>query len=369
MSTAVSRQQNQAVASSQQQGGSAKTMEYIPFGESNPIILSIPICRAYVCHPTKRGFDPPDAEVFKFMVLCRSGKLNPFTGDCWLVGYDSNDGPTFTMITSVAAIMKRAEWHPKYKGCESGLIVVRGQDALEIEGECPIPGDRVVGSWCRVYRSDRDVPITSKLEIGAYDQGRSLWKDKKNTMIVKCAIAASHRKAFPTAMHGMYCQEEMEAGTIDSVAVKRDAIQQPTKSERIAASLGHVTDKPEKFSPQSQEVFVPESSAVPIRNTVPVQSEDHNRYGSLPFDEVNTDASVKVEHVATQEEVTSKHSVGWGAVSAYLAKAESVEDVMKYDSLVNGEANIMSLTDEERSSVGKLFDDAVARIKKAKKGV
>jgi phage recombination protein Bet len=182
---------------------------FIPFGESESIKLSVGMVRQFLAIPTKSGKFPSDADCLKFVMLCRARQLNPWVKDCWLVGYDSKDGPTFEQITAHQALLKRAEANPAYRGVESGVIVKRGDEIIEIEGAFAIDGDILIGGWARVWRSDRDLPQVGKVKLATYDTKMSRWAKDPHGMIQKVAEAAALRKAFPTQLGGLYCAEEM----------------------------------------------------------------------------------------------------------------------------------------------------------------
>ena len=189
-------------------------VEYIPFAEQKAITLSIAMVKRFLTHPTKSGKMPTDDDVMKFIMLCKSQELNPWTGDAYLLGYDAHDGPQFSMITAVQALFKRAEANVNFDGMEQGVIVVKqkGDDA-EPEyraGDLVLPGENLVGGWARVYRKDREVPFFDALKLGTFNTGRSQWKKDPAGMIVKCAEASVLRKAFPTQLGGLYHDAEMQ---------------------------------------------------------------------------------------------------------------------------------------------------------------
>lgn len=182
---------------------------FIPFGESESIELSVGMVKKFLAIPTKSGKMPSDEDCLRFVMLCRARQLNPWVKDCWLVGYDGKDGPTFEQICAHQALLKRAEANPSYRGMDSGVIVKRGDDIIEIEGAFAIDGDILLGGWSRVWRSDRDVPQVGKVKLATYDTKMSRWGKDPHGMIQKVGEAAALRKAFPTQLGGLYCAEEM----------------------------------------------------------------------------------------------------------------------------------------------------------------
>src|SRR3990167_6984236 len=99
--------------------------DYTPLGEGQPIKLSTAMVRRYLCVPTKSGKMPDDGDVIKFMMMCRQRALNPFTGDAYLLGYDTEYGPKFSIVVAIQAFFKRAEINKAFEGIESGVVIER----------------------------------------------------------------------------------------------------------------------------------------------------------------------------------------------------------------------------------------------------
>ena len=146
-----------------------------------------------------------EQDIIMFMSLCKFNKLNPFLKEAYLVKYGSQPAQ---MITSKEAYFKRAEENPNYKGIRSGIIVMRQNQIQEVEGCFQAPGDLLLGGWAEVYRSDRDFPVVSKVNLSEYDKKQSVWNEKKSTMIAKIAKVQALREAFPSQLGAMYLGEE-----------------------------------------------------------------------------------------------------------------------------------------------------------------
>src|SRR5699024_12758212 len=99
-----------------------------------------------------------------FINLCRYQKLNPFLNEAYLVKFGEQPAQ---IIVSKEAFMKRAENHPQYEGFEAGIIVERDGELVEVEGAVKLSKDKLIGGWAKIYRSDRKMPITSRIsQIG-----------------------------------------------------------------------------------------------------------------------------------------------------------------------------------------------------------
>lgn len=165
--------------------------------------LSFQIVRNYL---TRGNAQVTDAEVIQFISICKANGLNPFIGECWLVKFQ---GSPASMITARDAFLKRAESSPNFEGMQSGIIIIRDGKVYEEEGAFFLPGDQLVGGWCKVYRSDRKFAYISKVRLSEYNKGKSTWAAIPGTMIQKVAEAQALRKAFPFQMSGLYTPEEM----------------------------------------------------------------------------------------------------------------------------------------------------------------
>ena len=171
--------------------------------------LSYSIVRKYL---TKGNADVTDQELVQFISVCKFNKLNPFLNEAYLIKFKSARGDgNAQMIVSKEALFKRAEACEQYDGIEAGIIVLRGDNVVELEGCFRQAKDVLLGGWAKVYRKDRRVPTVSKVNISEYDKGNSIWNEKKATMISKIAKVQALREAFPSQLGAMYAKEETSA--------------------------------------------------------------------------------------------------------------------------------------------------------------
>lgn len=185
-------------------------VEFVPFGATDSIRLTAAMVRGFIAVPTRSGKLPTERDCIKFIMLCRGKRANPFEGDCYLIGYDSKDGPSFSMVCGQDLFMKRAEGSEDYDGCESGVIVMRENVMEEREGCLVLDNDTLVGGWAKVYRKNQSHPVYKTVKFDTYDTGRSRWLKDPGGMIEKVAKSQALRAAYPTALGGLYTQEEME---------------------------------------------------------------------------------------------------------------------------------------------------------------
>jgi phage recombination protein Bet len=187
-----------------------RIIEFTPFGAKDKIQLSIEIVKRIVAVKTKSGKSCTDEDAFKFMLMCQARHLNPFEGDAFLIGYDGQAGPQFSLITAHQAFLKRAELNAEFDGMESGTIVLRKGEVMDLLGDWHMPTDNVLGGWATVYFKHRTHPMKKRLRLARFNKGFGVWKDDPAGMIVKCAEADALRSSFPTMLGGMFIQEELQ---------------------------------------------------------------------------------------------------------------------------------------------------------------
>ncbi len=240
--------------------GERQAMTYTPLGENTPITLTLQMIAHDIATPTKKGAVPSEGDCLRFMNLCRGRELNPWTGDCFMIGFDSNNGPSFELITSYQALLKRAERSPNFDGLEGGVVVQVGDTLQQREGSLVSKGETVVGGWSKAWRTDRRIAHTAIVDLKTYSTGRSRWGVDPAGMIQKVAKAAALREAFPNTVGGLYVQEEMEHVRAEAEVIAPARIAAPVveaKPEPVAA-----TPKPKpKAKPKAKKATTKTQSA------------------------------------------------------------------------------------------------------------
>lgn len=262
-------------------------VEFVPFGGEDKIKLSLAIVRNFVANPTKSGAMPQDRDCMKFLMLCRSRRLNPFEGDAFLIGYDGKDGPQFSLITAHQAFLKRAENHPEFDGMTSGVIVeTEDRQLIDRVGDFYLEGEKVVGAWATVHFKTRKHPMEKRLRLKTFQKPFGVWQTDPGGMIVKCAEADALRSSFPTMLGGMYLRDEIESNVteIPKEEPRRPIFGQPVKQQingpfptyqpEDQIPGAEVPNKPRRGrppkaqpqpeSPEESETALPPSDAAPV---------------------------------------------------------------------------------------------------------
>lgn len=226
-----------------------KEVSFIPFGASDKIRLTAAMIRQFIAVPTKSGQLPSERDSIRFIMLCKGKRANPFEGDCFLIGYDSQNGPSFSMVCGIELFLKRAEQSVHYDGQESGVIVADGENRItERAGALVLKGEKIVGGWAKVYRKDKSHPEYKTVSFDTYNTGRSRWEKDPGGMIAKVALSQALRGAYPTALGGLYTQEEMQRLTEvgQGMIAAQEPIAQPRAlgeaSQPAASDDGQGTD-------------------------------------------------------------------------------------------------------------------------------
>lgn len=233
-----------------------REVEYTPVGSTDKIKMSVALVKRYIAQKTRSGAEASDEECMKFVMLCKVRGLNPWENDAFLQGYDSKDGPKFTLITAHQAFLKRAEIHPEFDGMESGVVIEDNDGNIqELQGDFYTENQKLLGGWARVHLKNRKFPVYRRLKLSTFDTGQSRWAKDPGGMIVKCAEGDALRSAFPTSLAGMYMQEEQQS-VID--VSETAAVQPPKRGQKTQVAL-----------PKSRETVVVEST--PVTPTAPSQ--------------------------------------------------------------------------------------------------
>ena len=263
-----------------------RSVTYHPLGSAQEITLTIGMTRRFLVTPSKSGAMPGDADIVRFLMLCQARRLDPWVGDAYLVGYDTQ-GPAgivaqWSLITAVQAIYKRAEASPDFNGIESGVILAATERLEYRPGDLVLPDERLVGGWARAYRKQIERPFFDALKLEVYHKRNKFWERDPAGMIVKCAEASVLRKAFPSSVGGLYLDAEMDSAAaarhaLDSEDVESRTIEQRVESVKAArAALPPATHAPTfsqqmaKTKPELQPADKPAAVAAPAAVAEPV---------------------------------------------------------------------------------------------------
>jgi phage recombination protein Bet len=271
-----------------------KTIEYTPLAEAEPISISVAMVKNMLAIRSKSGREPTPRDITNYMMLCKSRKLNPFVGDAYLLGYDSQDGTNWSLITAVQALRKRAEAHPDYDGCQRGVIVERDGELVEREGSITLKGETLIGGWAVCKRKGQSLPYRETVNLSVYSTGRSRWSKDPAGMIVKCAESAALRRAFPSDLAGLYLREEFESEEKPITQVQEARGIEGLRNRLTTTFAAPVANPDESYQPTPDDVVdapapddaiqaPPDESAIykHFRSTLAAQKDSKGRKATL----------------------------------------------------------------------------------------
>lgn len=226
-----------------------KALEFVPYGASDKIKLTVDIVQKLIAVRTRSGKTCSDRDAIRFMMMCQAQRLNPFAGDAFLIGYDAKDGPSFSLITAHQAFLKRAELHPEYDGMESGIVIMDDSgNVSDMEGDFHLPDQKIVGGWARVFFKNRKVPCYRRVRTSRFNKGFAQWEVDPAGMICKCAEADALRSSFPTMLGGLFLRDEVALNVAGNVA-----IEMPSNGLVDVKAAPHRTDNPPDNEADNQD--------------------------------------------------------------------------------------------------------------------
>lgn len=249
LKTATNMEKQQASSQAPATEKREKSPGYVEYEVAGQQVrLSYQIVRDFL---TKGNGNVSDQDLVNFISICKYNLLNPFLNEAYLIKYGTSPA---TMIVSKEALMKRAEANPNYVGVQAGIIVIRDEQVLELEGSFHLPTDKLVGGWAKVYREDRKFPYVAKVNLSEYDSGQSNWKAKPATMISKVAKVQAMREAFPAQLGAMYTEEERIVDIPYEDVSEKVEKEKAGNANKQPVRMDDVNEIPKAWVPETKEV-------------------------------------------------------------------------------------------------------------------
>jgi len=165
------------------------------------IRLTPDIVRECFCAKANKG------EIYNFIKVCESQRLNPFLREVYLLKFDNKDAQ---IITGKDTFTKRAFQNPKFAGFQAGIIVLDKNGEIQYRnGSFKLKGETIAGGWCKVFIKGYDVTIDAEVSFDEYAKTYGTWKSIPATMIRKVALSQALREAFPEDLGGLYDSPEI----------------------------------------------------------------------------------------------------------------------------------------------------------------
>lgn len=209
-------------------------------------------------------------EAYNFIQLCRYNGLNPFLNEAYIIKFGTMPAQ---LIVSKEAFMKRAERQASYQGFEAGIIVYNDKkdEIIEREGAFKTRAEEIIGGWAKVYRSDRERPVTVKIgfeEFAKYKNGslQSTWAQMPANMIRKSAIVNALREAYPDQLNAMYTEDDANPQEVQQGHREKPA---EKTQELLSDFKASEPDKPAEKQPEPTQEEVKE-----VKDVTPKEAEE-----------------------------------------------------------------------------------------------
>lgn len=314
-----------------------KELEFIPFGSTENIRLSIAIVRSLLCEPTKSGAMCSERDAMKFMMMCKAKGLNPFEQDAFLVGYDTQNGPKFSQITAHQAFLKRAELHPEYDGMQSGVIVQNEDGTVaELEGDFYMDDQKLLGGWAKVYFKNRKIPIVRRVRLSTFRTNTHIWNQNPAGMIVKTSEIDALRSSFPTKLGGLYMAEELSFVNAGAVPLAPPGPSFLGPADTLSLPAPVVVPIPTTVTPSGEPVpaddNIPMDFQEPTKQEAPPPTPDAARAASA--EKLKSSTVSQLQELLTSSGVNPKKLVNWMVEKGMIAPEADTWEEGKTSDLV-----------------------------------
>lgn len=196
-------------------------------------------------------------EADAYFGICQYLHLNPIKRDCHLVRY----GGKPTIVVTRDCYNDRAKKCKDYQGKESGVCFMDANGVYgERVGTILLPGETLLGAFCKVYMKDHVVPEIVTVSFNeakrVKDNGdlQAAWKSQPNWMCVKVAEARCLKAAIPEFFAGTYAADELgyeETGEI-SPPVNMDDVQDVVYTDVATGEVVDPDDVADSFFDQEE---------------------------------------------------------------------------------------------------------------------
>lgn len=273
----------------------------------------------------------PKSDIVEFIHKAQQVGANPSLNQIFLIERNANVNGQWRKVGTVVF---------SYNFIQAIANQVGGYDGYTMKTEvidkfCPVSGEvkKTLAAVCTVKRNGVEFPYTAFYDeycvTGKDGKPQGTWLAKPYMMIEKCALSGALRRAFPEALSGMYCEEEMESishetkisdekNFIETQVVDK-IVQKEEKTERVEKIKAE--DEDERAN--SLEALMQILSAVSLGMTAAQKAKIMLDFtGCKSWKEVQTKT---LEEIKESIKKLDKH---WQAEQQKeLTKARSVKDV------------------------------------------
>ena len=179
--------------------------------------------------------------------------------DAYLIKYDAN--AKASIVIGIQALLKRAESNPQYSGYQSGVVVLRDGEPVELQGSLVYKdSDVLVGGWAEISRKDWPTPTKITVSLKEYNKRQAQWNERPATMIEKVALAQGLRRVFPQEVGRLFESQELETEVAEAEDIRVLPSELPQDTPLAAQDA---TSAPAAAQPSPTEAVPAPASAVP----------------------------------------------------------------------------------------------------------
>lgn len=182
----------------------------------------------------------PKSDIVEFIHKAQQTGANPSLNQIFLIERNTKVGFEWkkvgTVVFSYNFIQAIANQTGDYEGYTMKTELVDKFDIHSFEAK------KMLAATCVVKRKGREFPYTAYFDeyVQTKDnKATGTWASKPYMMIEKCALSGALRRAFPEALSGMYCEEEMEA--------VNNEIESQSKTNAIETQVAETIEKKEQI--------------------------------------------------------------------------------------------------------------------------
>jgi phage recombination protein Bet len=219
---------------------------------SENILLTKDVKRTFEENYIKMLFEKhrelPKSDIIEFVHKAQQTGANPSLNQIYLIERNTNVNGQWRKVGSVVFsynfIQAIANQTKEYHGYESAISVQEKFDPFTLETK------KTLCCHVVVKRNGHNYPYTAFFDeyVQTTKDGKpmGLWASKPYIMLEKCAISGALRRAFPEALSGIYCEEEMESASSEFDKLDKTKIIEATATEKIEKHIdlmGKINDR------------------------------------------------------------------------------------------------------------------------------
>lgn len=281
-----------------------------------------------------------DTEIGVFIRYCQAVQADPWAKEIYLVKYDER--AVAAIVLALNWYLKRASHNPAYESYESGVIVKRQGEYIDVVGSVVYEGDTLFGGWCKCYKKGVQRPFERRVTMAEYDKHQFGWKTMPATMIEKVAIVQGIRRAFPDEFTGFQDKAELPVvleGEVEEVRPPRelpaDAPERAERhtSEEWSAILAHTKEAldaisegkegpPVEAEPPSKVTGVTKEMETPPKATFEVRKKAMMELAIRQYGFGNWDMVANAANYASADDITTDAALekAWRDIMALYGK-------------------------------------------------